>query len=330
VRFLDAAQVQAALDLDALVDELARAFVAVSEGRVSAPPRVAVEAPGVGGSVLLMGAHTHGEATITAKLVGIFPGNAERGLATHQALVAVLDAQTGAPRALLDGEVITEARTAAASRLATRLLARRVGGAATAGGATVGRRAAGHVAVVGTGAQARAHVEALRRDFDDVVIAGRRPGAVRALAEELGVEAAADIRSAVEGAAVICLTTSSSEPVLGREWVADGAHVNSVGFAFAGGELDPALARSAFVAVESRAAALAPPPAGAGDLAGLPEPPAELGELVAGTRTPPAGGITVYKSVGLAIEDDVAARVALEGVNGAPWEDADSPRRSPR
>ena len=309
MRFLDAAQVRAALDLDALVDELARAFVAVSEGRVSAPPRVAVEAPAVDGSLLLMGAHAHGEATITAKLVGIFPGNAERGMATHQALVAVLDAETGAPLALLDGEVITQARTAAASRLATGLLASRGGRHVTEGAG----RANGHVAIVSTCAQARAHVEALRRDFPRVVIAGRRPAAARALAEELGVEAAVDVRAAVEGAAVICLTTSSSEPVLRREWVADGAHVNSVGFSFAGGELDPALARSAFVAVESRAAALAPPPAGAGDLLDLPEPPAELGELVNGTRTPPEGGITVYKSVGLAIEDDVAARVALDG-----------------
>jgi ornithine cyclodeaminase/alanine dehydrogenase-like protein (mu-crystallin family) len=296
VRFLDAAQTRAALDPDALVDELARAFAAVSEGRVSAPPRVAVEAPAVDGSLLLMGAHAHGEATITAKLVGVFPGNAEHGLATHQALVVVLDAETGAPRALLDGEAITEARTAAASRLATRLLA---------------QRKTGRVAVVGTGAQARAHVEALTRDYPDVVVAGRRPDQARALAQELGVEAADDVRSAVEGAAVICLATSSSEPVIEREWVADGAHVNSVGFAFSGGELDPALARAAFVAVESRAAALAPLPAGAGDLADLPEPPAELGELVNGTRTPPAHGITVYKSVGLAIEDDVAARLAL-------------------
>jgi alanine dehydrogenase len=313
VRFLDAAQVRAALDVDALVDELAVAFVAVSEGRVSAPPRVAVEAPAVGGSLLLMGAHTHGAATITAKLVGIFPGNAPRGLATHQALVAVLDAETGAPRALLDGEAITLARTAAASRLATRLLA---------------RREEGHLAVIGTGAQARAHVDALTRErrFDRVVIAGRRREAAAALAAEVGAEPR-EIRDAVEGAAVICLATAASEPVLRREWVADGEHVNSVGFSFAGGELDPALARAAFVAVESRAAALAPAPAGAGDLAGVADP-AELGELVAGRRVAPPGGVTVYKSVGLAVEDDVAARLALERAEALDlgtqlaWEDA--------
>jgi alanine dehydrogenase len=297
VRLLDAAQVRAALDLDALVVELARALAAVSDGRVSAPPRVAVEAPAVGGSLLLMGAHTHGEATLTAKLVGIFPANAARGIATHQALVAVLDAETGAARALLDGEVITQARTAAASRLATRLLA---------------RRDDGHLAVIGTGAQARAHVQALRRErgFPRVVIAGRRAEAAQALAAELGAEAA-DARTAVDGAAVVCLTTSAAEPVIRREWLAPGAHVNSVGFSFSGGELDPALARDAFVAVESRAAALAPAPAGAGDLAGLPEPPAELGELVAGRAAAPQGRTTVYKSVGLAVEDDVAARLAL-------------------
>lgn len=298
LRILDAGQVRAALDLDALVDELARAFAAVSEGRVSAPPRVAIEAPA--GTLLLMGAHADGETTLTAKLVGVFPDNAARGLATHQALVAVLDAETGAPRALLDGEVITTARTAAASRLATRLLA---------------RREEGHLTVIGTGAQARAHAEALVRErpFARVVIAGRRPEAARALAAELpGAVAEPDVRTAVRGAAVVCLATAASEPVLRREWIADGAHVNSVGFAFAGGELDPALAAEAFVAVESRAAALAPPPAGAGDLADLPEPPAELGELVSGRRAaPPPGRVTVYKSVGLAVEDDVAARLAL-------------------
>jgi ornithine cyclodeaminase/alanine dehydrogenase-like protein (mu-crystallin family) len=297
VRLLDAAQVRAALDLDALVDELARAFVAVSDGRVSAPPRVAVEAPAVGGSVLLMGAHAHDSPTLTAKLVGIFPANAARGIATHQALVAVLDAETGAARALLDGEAITEARTAAASRLATRLLA---------------QRDAGHLAVIGAGAQARSHVEALsrERDFPRVVIAARRPEAAEALAAELGA-AAADARSAVDGAAVVCLATSSAEPVIRREWLAPGAHVNSVGFSFTGGELDPELARHAFVAVESRAATLAPPPAGAADLRGLAEPPAELGELVAGRATAPPGRTTVYKSVGLAVEDDAAARLAL-------------------
>jgi ornithine cyclodeaminase/alanine dehydrogenase-like protein (mu-crystallin family) len=297
VRLLDAAQVRAALDLDALVDELARAFVAVSDGTVSAPGRVAVEAPAVGGSLLLMGAHTHGSPTLTAKLVGIFPANAQRGMATHQALVAVLDAETGAARALLDGEVITQARTAAVSRLATRLLA---------------QRDDGHLAVIGAGAQARAHVEALTRErgFARVVIAARRPEAARALAAELGAEAA-DARAAVDGAAVVCLATSAAEPVIRRAWLTPGAHVNSVGFSFSGGELDPALASDAFVAVESRAATLAPPPAGAADLQGLAEPPAELGELVAGRATPPPGRTTVYKSVGLAVEDDVAARLAL-------------------
>jgi alanine dehydrogenase len=299
VRLLDAAQVRAALDLDALVDELARAFVAISDGRVSAPPRVAAEAPAVGGNLLLMAAHAHGSPTMTAKLVGLFPGNAARGLATHQALVAVLDAETGAALALLDGVAITEARTAAASRLATRLLA---------------RREDGHLAVIGTGAQARAHVEALTRErgFPRVVIAGRRAEAARALAAELGAEAA-DPRTAVEGAAVVCLATSAAEPVIRREWLAPGAHVNSVGFAFAGGELDPDVARDAFVVVESRAAALAPPPSGAGDLQDLAEPPAELGELVAGRATAPPGRTTVYKSVGVAVEDDVAARLALAG-----------------
>jgi len=296
LRVLSRADVEQALDPDALVEALADAFAALSGGRASMPPRTGVEVPGHG-SVLLMGAHAHGAATATVKLVSLFPGHDP----AHQAAIVVFDARTGTPVALMDGDAITAARTAAGSRLATRLLA---------------RPDAAVLAVVGTGVQGEAHVLALERERDwaEVRIAGRRPEAARALAERLGVAAAESIQAAVRGAGVVCVATPATEPVLRREWLAPGAHVNSVGYTTAGRELDEATVRDALVVVESRESALAPPPAGSTDLEGA-EVHAELGEVVAGTR-PGRGGpddLTLYKSVGVGVEDDAAAALALRG-----------------
>jgi ornithine cyclodeaminase len=296
LRVLSRADVERALDLDALVDALADAFAALSAGRASTPPRTGVEVPGHG-TVLLMGAHAHNAATVTAKLVSLFPGHDP----AHQAAIVVFDAATGTPVALMDGDAITAARTAAGSRLATRLLA---------------RPDAAVLAVVGTGIQGEAHVGALlrERDWAEVRIAGRRPAAARALAERLGITAAESIEAAVRGADVVCTATPASEPVLRREWLAPGAHVNSVGYTMRGRELDADTVRDALVVVESRESALAPPPAGSTDLEGA-EAHAELGEIVAGTRPGRSGPdeLTLYKSVGVGLEDDAAAALALRG-----------------
>jgi alanine dehydrogenase len=272
------------------------------------PPRTGIEVPGAG-HVLLMGAHARGARTATIKLVSVFPGHDP----AHQAAIVVFDAATGAPAALMDGDAITAARTAAGSRLATRLLA---------------RDDAQVLAVVGTGVQAEAHLAALARErtWAGVRVAGRRPESARALARRVAeardgvdrhgapVVASPSIEDAVRGADVVCVATSATEPVLRREWLAPGAHVNSVGYTTRGRELDEATVRDALVVVESRAAALAPPPAGSTDLAGA-DVHAELGELVAGTRagrTAP-GQLTLYKSVGVGLEDDAAAALALRG-----------------
>jgi alanine dehydrogenase len=296
LRVLSRADVERALDPDALVYALADAFAALSAGRASMPPRTGVDVPGRG-TVLLMGAHAHDAATVTAKLVSLFPGHDP----AHQAAIVVFDAPTGTPIALMDGDAITALRTAAASRLATRLLA---------------RHDAAVLAVVGTGIQGEAHARALlrERDWREVRIAGRRLEAARALAEGVGAVAAESIEAAVRGADVVCVATPATEPVLRREWLAPGAHVSSVGYTTEGRELDAATVRDALVVVESRESALAPPPAGSGDLAGA-QVHAELGELVSGTR-PGRGGpgeLTLYKSVGVALEDDAAAGLALRG-----------------
>jgi ornithine cyclodeaminase/alanine dehydrogenase-like protein (mu-crystallin family) len=315
LRVLSGADVETALDGDALVDALAGAFVRLSEGRVSMPTRVGVDVPGRG-SVLLMGAHRHDADSLAVKLVSLYAHQAPGGPPAHQAAIVVFDAHTGTPTALMDGTAITALRTAAASRLATRLLA---------------RADARSLAVVGTGVQARAHVRALarERDFASIRIGGRRADAAAALAAELHIEtgapvAAADsIEAAVHGADVVCVATAAQEPVLERDWLAAGAHVNSVGFTTSGRELAPAVVRDALVVVESRAAALAPAPAGSTDLLwairdGVIDEGhlhAELGELVSGARPGRTAGdqLTLYKSVGVGIEDDAAAALALEG-----------------
>jgi alanine dehydrogenase len=268
------------------------------------PPRTGVEVPGHG-SVLLMGAHVHGRGSLAAKLVSLFPGHDP----AHQAAIVVFDAATGTPSALMDGDAITELRTAAASRLATRLLA---------------REDADVLAVVGTGVQGAAHLAALmrEREWAEVRVWGRREDRARALADAgrgaasggASVAAAGSVEDALRGAGVVCVATAAKEPVLRREWLASGAHVNSVGFTAAGRELDEATVRDALVVVESRESALAPPPAGSTDLAGA-QADSELGELVAGShpgRTRP-DQLTLYKSVGVGVEDDAAAALALRG-----------------
>jgi alanine dehydrogenase len=292
LRILSRADVEAALDPDALVDELAVAFA----GDASTPPRVGVEVPGRG-SVLLMGAHRHGGWSLTAKLVSVFPGHDP----AHQAVIVIFEAATGTPVALMDGDAITALRTAAASRLATRLLA---------------RADARVLAVLGTGVQAEAHLRALlrERDWAEVRVAGRDAARAGELARRLGAHAAPGLEAALREADVVCACTAAAEPVVRREWLSDGAHVNSVGFTTEGREVDAATVRDALVVVESRASALAPPPAGSTDLAGVHDA-VELGELVRGYhpgRTAPEQ-VTLYKSVGVALEDDAAAALALRG-----------------
>ena len=192
---LSRADVEAALDLDALVDELAAAFAALSAGEASMPPRTGVEVPGAG-SILLMGAHRHGSPSVTVKLVSIFPGHDP----AHQAAIVVFDAATGTPAALMDGDAITAARTAAGSRLATRLLA---------------REDADVLAVIGTGVQGEAHLRALRREREWAESASgagaRKPPARSPSAPRRHVGAVGG--AAVHGAGVVCVATPATEPV---------------------------------------------------------------------------------------------------------------------
>jgi ornithine cyclodeaminase len=289
--------VEELLDLDDLLEALARAHAELASGTVSMPPRIAAFAPG--GLLGAMPAYVP-SAGLGAKLVTLFPGNTDRP--THQAVIVLLDQATGTPSALLDGTYITEARTAGAAALATRLLA---------------RDDSSVLAILGTGAQARSHAHAFARlrDWNEIRIAGRDAGKAAELAAEVGARAAPSFEEAVRGADVVAATTHSKEPVVRREWLAPGAHVSSVGFPGEGSELDPAIVREATLVVETRGAALAPPPAGAPELQGLDESAvhAELGELVTGARPGRAtpDEITLYKSVGVAVQDLAAAALVV-------------------
>jgi len=175
------------------------------------------------------------------------------------------------------------------------------------------------LAVIGTGVQARTHARAIPRvrAIEEIRVAGRDRSKAEALARELGANAHAvdSYVEAIRGADVVAATTHAREPVVRREWIDPGTHVNSVGLNPAGRELDEATVADALLVVESRASALAPPPAGAPELVGV-DPAhvhAELGELVTGAKPGRTSReqITLYKSVGVAVQDAAAAGLVL-------------------
>jgi len=302
---LNADEVSALLDLEELIGALGPAMVALSAGRVSMPPRTAAQVQDKG-LLGTMPAYLPGSHTLSCKLVTVFPGNAAAGLHTHQAVVMLFDADTGTPKAMLDGASITALRTAAGSALATRLLA---------------RPDASVLLVVGTGVQAASHARAVAgsRKLRELRIAGRDVKKAERIGRSLGDELGVSCRAypigaeAFRGADVVCATTHAQQPVVKGEWLAPGMHVNSVGLNPAGRELDEDAVRKARVFVESRAAALAPPPSGARDLAGA-TVHAEIGEVLTGTqegRQSPQQ-ITLYKSVGVAVQDAVAAQLVYD------------------
>jgi alanine dehydrogenase len=306
VIFLTEAEVRELLDLDQLVDALAAAHRDLSAGEASMPPRIAALVQERQGLLGVMPAYLP-SAGLACKLVTLFPQNTDRH--THQAVIAVFDPENGTPLALMDGRYITATRTAAGSALATRLLA---------------REDAEVLALLGTGVQAHSHARALQRirRFTEIRIAGRNRAKAEAFAGEIGAQARAvsSYEEAIRGADVVAATTHSTEPVVRRKWLSPGVHVNSVGLNPSGREVDEQTVADALVVVESRESALAPPPAGAPELVGVSpaDVHAELGELVAGTRPGRSSQdeITLYKSVGVAVQDVAAAALVLAAAKG--------------
>jgi alanine dehydrogenase len=296
---LSKADVQELLDLDELVDALADAHAELTDGNVSMPPRIAALVREQEGLLGVMPSYVP-SAGLACKLVTLFPHNRDRE--THQAVICVFDPANGTALALMDGTYITATRTAAGSALATRLLA---------------REDAHVLAILGTGVQAHSHARAIPRvrRIDEIRVASRDRAKAEAFAAEIGGVAVDSYGEAVRGADIVAATTHALEPVVRREWLAPGVHVNSVGLNPSGREVDEATVADAVVVVESRESALAPPPAGAPELIGV-DPSrvhAELGELVTGTKPGRRSEreITLYKSVGVAVQDAAAAALVL-------------------
>jgi thiomorpholine-carboxylate dehydrogenase len=300
--FLDAAEVRRLLDLDRLVDAMEEALVAFSSGAARQPVRQALPVTQHDGFFVVMPGLLGGDAgeAMGVKLVTFYPRNAERGLETHMALVALFDPTTGQPLVVMDGTYLTEMRTAAVSAAATRRLA------------APDARA---LAILGSGVQARSHLELLARvrRFDEVRVwsptRAHVDRFVAAARERHGaaaprIVACESAERAVRGASVVVTATSATEPVLLGAWLERGAHVNAIGACVAGWrELDDDLMKNV-VYVDSRAAAAVE----SGDvILSKCEVYAELGELFAGKVAPRAGETTVFKSLGLAVEDVAAA-----------------------
>jgi ornithine cyclodeaminase len=295
------------------VQAMKDAYRQYSMGQADVPLRSRLEIPEAGGVSLFMPAFVRGSGDLAVKAVSVFPRNPERSLPTIHALVIVFDAQTGAPAALIEGATLTALRTGAASGAATDLLARR--------DSTI-------LAVFGSGAQARTQLEAVCavRPITDVLIFSLDlEGARRMVAELAGRTAsgarlrlAASPQEAVALADVVCTATTSSTPVFADADLRIGTHINAIGaFTPEMQEINPATVARARIFVDSRTAALAE----AGDLIqplrrGLISEASivgELGEVVAGTRPGRTGAeeITLFKSVGLAVQDAVAAGAIL-------------------
>jgi ornithine cyclodeaminase/alanine dehydrogenase-like protein (mu-crystallin family) len=297
---ISAAEVERLLDPLAAMDVLAEGFKALSAGRVQVPPRPMVSVPDKGFAMAML-ACTPGQL-ISLKTVNVFHHNHALGLPSHVAVIQLFDPETGVPVAIMDGAVITGLRTAAAAMLTVRELARMDAKVAT---------------VIGGGVQGRDHTRLLGlvRPLDEIrVISRTRQSAERAAHGVAGARVVTDVAEAVRSSDIVCLTSSSDRPVIEASWVRPGTHVTSVGFAPPGGELPRELAEQATVYVETRNAFSAPP-VGCAELQGLdPQRGIELGELLSGLRPgrTSAEQITVYKSMGNAMEDMVVANLVYQ------------------
>jgi ornithine cyclodeaminase/alanine dehydrogenase-like protein (mu-crystallin family) len=286
--FLNENQVREHLQMAELIPAMEKALIEFSAGKVTQPVRSVINVDPPGGFLGLMPALT--PDGLGLKAVTFYPSNVERGIPTHMATIVLVDPQTGTPLAIMDGRLITEMRTAAVSAAATKLL---------------GPADAKILAILGSGVQARSHVEALQlvRPFEEIRVWSPTKEHAERFAREIGATAtSAD--DAVRGADVVVTTTNSKMPVLKGWWLKPGSHVNAIGACRPDWrELDDE-AMSNVVFVDSREGATKE----SGDviLSGA-EIYAELGEALAGKVPSRANETTIFKSLGMAVEDIAAA-----------------------
>ncbi|WP_410812591.1 ornithine cyclodeaminase family protein [Micromonospora sp. 067-2] len=308
VLVLDAAQVHQLLTPEAALHAMREALAALAHDEVHQPLRMIVRPPAAAGLMGVMPSYRSGhEAAYGLKAVCVFPDNPTIGKDAHQGAVLLFSAATGELQALMNASAITEVRTAAVSAIATDLLA---------------RPDAGDLAVIGTGVQGRAHLRAMAgvRTLRRVRVVGRDPARTEAFAAEaaallsLSVQACSSVAEAVDGADLIVTATTSAEPVLRRNWISPGAHINAVGSSVpTAREIDTATMAEASLFVDRRESTLNE----SGDYLfaaregaiGPDQIRAELGAVLIGAapgRTDD-NEITLFKSLGLAVEDLVAA-----------------------
>jgi ornithine cyclodeaminase/alanine dehydrogenase-like protein (mu-crystallin family) len=300
IRVLSEHQVAQLLDPADLIRALEAAFGALDRGEVQCPPRPQISVPGRGFS-LAMAAWQPGRQ-ICVKVVNVFDGNLALGLPNHLASVNLFDPDTGAATCVMDATFITGLRTAAAAVLSHKLLSRGDSRVAT---------------IVGAGVQAREHLRLLPlvRDVDEIQICALDLGHAQRLARlHPHARAVADVEAAIRRSDLVCLTTHSPTPVIEAAWVKPGTHVSSVGYHPPLGELPPALAAASRLFVETMDA-FAAPPVGCAELSGVdPAAAATLGSVVNDPRRGRAhdAEITVYKAMGIAMEDMVAANLVYD------------------
>lgn len=300
VMTLSEADVEKYLDPRDLLAGLEDGFRGLELGEVQSPPRPKLSVAGKGFS-LAMPAWRPG-MQLTVKIVNVFDGNLNFDLPNHLALINLFDPDTGATSCIMDGTYITGIRTAASAVLSARLLSRSGSRIAT---------------VIGAGVQGREHVRLLPliRDFERINVCSLRFEDAKKLAALSEIaRAAADLETAVRESDIVCLATHSSRPVIRPDWVKLGAHVSSVGYCPPNGELPKELAKENRLFVETLDA-FQPTPVGCGELAGLdPSTAATLGAVALGRKPGRLtdAEITVYKAMGVAMEDMVAANLAYQ------------------
>jgi ornithine cyclodeaminase len=315
IRILRGAEIKALLPMASCIELMQRTMIAVSEGRARIPLRSVM--PVANGLMGAMPGALDEPACFGLKLLSLFPGNPAAGLSSHLGLVLLFEPEHGRPVAMMDASEITAIRTAAASGLATRLLA---------------REDAGDLAILGAGEQAHTHLEAMLavRPIRRVRVWSRNPAHAEAFATsqserwKLPIEAAASPEAAVSGADIVCTVTAAKEPILRGAWIAPGAHLNVVGASRPdAAEIDTAaVVRSRFF-VDYRASTEAE--AGeyrralAEGAVGQDHIQAEIGAVASGDKPGRRGAdeITLYKSLGIAAQDLASAHYLLDAARAA-------------
>ncbi len=307
---LSHSDIERLLGVDECIEAMAAALSDLARGHVYLPQRMVLTPPGAAGFMGLMPAYTSGdEPGFGLKAVCVFPANAAKGKDIHQGAVALYSPETGEIQALMNASAITAKRTAAVSALATRTLA---------------RDDARVVTIIGAGVQGEAHLEAIARvrDIREARVADRDAQRAQDFARRIGpshafpVVGAGSVEEALKGADIVMTVTTSSEPVLRREWLAEGAHINAVGAcAPQAREIDSATMAAAKIFVDRREATFAESGdyliAAAEGAVGPDSIRAELGEVLIGAAPGRTSSeeITLFEALGLAVEDLACARL---------------------